>query len=378
MLHTNPIGHGRPARARSALLALAGCAALLAGATDARADTTITSVPAWDGTQAVSPFGGTPTYGQTVTVPAGENRLTSFSFIMRGNTSRVFRGQVYAWNGDRAQGAPLWSSAPRTVSAEDSWETVTFSAGGVPVTPGQKIVLLATTLFDTSSGSLRWAGSTGVDAVPGGEFNYQNDSDPATAITGKHWDGAAAFGGGDVAFTAQFGSAGTAAPAPIITGVSATSGSVGGGETIVISGENFSDGTGVLFGDTPSSAVTLESSRRLSVVTPAHAAGTVPLVVVSANGRSDAAAFTYVAPEPQTEAQAPSTDVPADQCAVPALKGLALPKARRGLAAAHCRLGAVTVTGKRGRKVVVAQSEPAGTILAAGATVDVTVKRTKR
>ncbi|HEU4658661.1 MAG TPA: IPT/TIG domain-containing protein [Capillimicrobium sp.] len=369
-------------RALRTLACTAGCAALLAGAGDARAATTIDTTPSWNGVHHVFTFGtaaaeNTPTYGQVVTVPAGETALQRFSFRLDGDAGLTVRGQVYAWNGTRATGPALYSSAPRAL-AGGGFETVAFETGGVPVTPGQQIVLLATTLLDASSGSAVWGAILGGDVLPGGTYVYDNTDDVADLNT-QDWDGldgGYAGAGADLAMTAEFGG-GVPVPAaarPVVTGVSARSGAIGGGETITVTGESFSDGTGVLFGDVPSSAVTVESATRLTVVTPPHEAGDTTLTVVNAGGRSDPVPFTFVAPV----VQAPSSNPPADPCAVPALKGLALPKARRGLASAHCRLGTVTVTGKRGRRVVVAQSQPAGTILAAGTAVDVTVKRTRR
>ena len=71
---------------------------------------------------------------------------------------------------------------------------------------------------------------------------------------------------------------------------------------------------------------------------------------------------------------APATP-PRAQCVVPRLKGKTLRKARRALRTAHCTLGSVTRRG-RGRPGRVRKSTPmAGTVLAAGATVDVVVNR---
>lgn len=84
---------------------------------------------------------------------------------------------------------------------------------------------------------------------------------------------------------------------PFLTWMSQASGSTAGGDTLTIRGENFTDGTGVLFGDTPSSSVTVVNSTTLKVVTPAHAAGGYDVTIVNQNGSSpqvDADAFTFV------------------------------------------------------------------------------------
>lgn len=71
---------------------------------------------------------------------------------------------------------------------------------------------------------------------------------------------------------------------------------------------------------------------------------------------------------------------PAEQCAVPNLKGMTLAQAESALTAAHCTLGKVkkkkVKKGKSG--VVLSQSPAAGQTLAAGAIVDVTVSKKKK
>src|SRR5919198_4637878 len=67
-------------------------------------------------------------------------------------------------------------------------------------------------------------------------------------------------------------------------------------------------------------------------------------------------------------------------CIVPNVRGRRFPAAKRGLAAAHCKVGKVTRrysrTVKKGR--VIAQDEPPGTRLAPGTTVDLVVSRGRR
>ncbi|MEW6072063.1 MAG: IPT/TIG domain-containing protein [Planctomycetota bacterium] len=76
-------------------------------------------------------------------------------------------------------------------------------------------------------------------------------------------------------------------PDPAVTAVDPASGSSGGGETILVSGANFSSSPDVLFGadpdtglgGTPAALVTVLDSSTLEVVTPAHTAGTVSVLV---------------------------------------------------------------------------------------------------
>ena len=84
---------------------------------------------------------------------------------------------------------------------------------------------------------------------------------------------------------------------PYLASLSRASGTTAGGDTLTIRGENFTDGTGVLFGDTPASSVTVVNATTLRVVTPAHAAGGYDVTIVNKNGSSpqvDADAFTFV------------------------------------------------------------------------------------
>jgi len=85
-------------------------------------------------------------------------------------------------------------------------------------------------------------------------------------------------------------------PAPTVLGLSATSGSIAGGYTLLINGTNLGGATQVFFGSTP--AVILgDSGTTIGVTVPAHAAGTVDVTVVTPGGTSATSAadrFTFV------------------------------------------------------------------------------------
>jgi hypothetical protein len=78
----------------------------------------------------------------------------------------------------------------------------------------------------------------------------------------------------------------TYAPAPTITSISPTSGPAAGGQTVTVNGTDFTGVTAVKFGSTPGTSVTVISSTQLTVVSPAHATGTVPIRVVTRSGTS--------------------------------------------------------------------------------------------
>src|SRR6202008_2048666 len=96
------------------LLVFALCS--LAFASGAQAET-IETVPEWNGSEFVQPFGSpeTETYGQTVTAPTSGTTLDSFTFYMEEPTGLLFRGFVYAWDEatHRAIGPKLYESGDR-------------------------------------------------------------------------------------------------------------------------------------------------------------------------------------------------------------------------------------------------------------------------
>lgn len=86
---------------------------------------------------------------------------------------------------------------------------------------------------------------------------------------------------------------------PEITAITPPSGSMYGGETVVIEGRNFADGATVTFGGTPAAKVTVESSDRIVVTTPAASAGgTVEVVVTNPNGQYATGSYLYMVPAP--------------------------------------------------------------------------------
>lgn len=174
---------------------VAALAAAFVGVSVAAAD--IDTTPAWDGSQAVQPFGyggSTRTYGQTVT-GTGET-LTGFTVYINGPSSMTFQGGVGVWNGSAVSGV-LWSG-PDQQTAGSGFGPVSFEIpAGVELTPGQAYVLYATTLNSSGSGSSTWGFVSGGAYADGG-FVFQNGGSLAAA-----WDGN--WPGNDLAFQARFG-----------------------------------------------------------------------------------------------------------------------------------------------------------------------------
>jgi len=84
--------------------------------------------------------------------------------------------------------------------------------------------------------------------------------------------------------------------APVVTGVSPTSGPTSGGTTLTISGSLFTGATAVKFGTLAAASFTVNSDSSITAVSPAEPAGTVDITVTTANGTSATSAadqFTF-------------------------------------------------------------------------------------
>jgi hypothetical protein len=102
-------------------------------------------------------------------------------------------------------------------------------------------------------------------------------------------------------------------PAPTVTGVSPNSGTTSGGTAITITGTGFLAGASVSIGGSPATNVNVSSGTSLTATTPAHAVGTVNVVVTNTDGQSGTRAngYTYTVPT-FTLAASPSTANPGD------------------------------------------------------------------
>lgn len=161
------------------------------------------------------------------------------------------------------------------------------------------------------NGSMRWSA---VNASPSNAANITFDG----GMTRSCWRGgddaalATAHESASVAITATrtatLGSpddnwAYTAvvnAALPEIASIAPASGPAAGGQTVTITGEHLTGTTGVTFGGTAGTSVTVLNDTTVTVTTPARAAGTVDVRVIAPPGTSvDAGAaddYTFVAP----------------------------------------------------------------------------------
>jgi hypothetical protein len=87
--------------------------------------------------------------------------------------------------------------------------------------------------------------------------------------------------------------AGAQASSPTLASLAPSSGPTIGGTTVTLTGTNFGTGATVSFGGTLATGVTVMSPTSLTAVTPAHAAGSVSVLVTNPDGQSGALANGY-------------------------------------------------------------------------------------
>jgi Pentapeptide repeats (8 copies) len=188
---------------------------------DGTPSATIDTTPSWNGSHGVQSFGyqDTATYGQTVTVPATDTKLDSFTFYMKQPTGLLFRGEVYAWDNtaNHATGSALYESSATHTTDSTVFQPITFNTGGINLTAGAHYVLFATIskdyAADAGAGRGPWGAIT-TDAYSGGDFFYVNNRGDTSQWTSGPWNRASgcqphtAFClADDLAFKASFSSA---------------------------------------------------------------------------------------------------------------------------------------------------------------------------
>jgi len=137
------------------------------------------------------PFGypNTATYGETFTAPTnGDVNLQDFGFYMGspdvpGNI--LLRAYIATWTGTQA-GTLLYTSADFDF-ANTGNDHITFSTGGLTLTPGASYVafLSVSELYGLSSGEAFI--SQGDPTIPGGSFVYYNNGGDFAALFNSTW-----------------------------------------------------------------------------------------------------------------------------------------------------------------------------------------------
>ncbi|MSV30573.1 MAG: hypothetical protein EXQ52_17790 [Bryobacterales bacterium] len=179
----------------------------------------IDTSPSWDGFTKVSNFGiasgSRATYGQTISVSAPDSILDSFSIFVKIPSTLAFGGYVYAWDGFKATGIPLFQSTQRSTTGAASFEDIVFNTGSLHLIPGASYVLFASVSAFAAghSGTGDWAQPQNQDIYNGGLFVWLNNSSDTSLWTSQNWIQGYLGVGADITFKAIFSST---APPPAL------------------------------------------------------------------------------------------------------------------------------------------------------------------
>ena len=128
----------------------------------------------------------------------------------------------------------------------------------------------------------------------GAQASFKVDSPTQITVTSP----AGSPGAADVTVATPYGSSSAlpfsyiAPPPPSIASISPVEGPTVGGTSVIVTGENLNEVTSVKFGGT-SASFTVNSSEQLTAVSPPGQKGTAEIRVVSPDGESAPATFTY-------------------------------------------------------------------------------------
>jgi hypothetical protein len=156
------------------------------------AQNSINTIPLWNGSTFVSMFGsgtagsnsGTSTYGHSIMIGAGATPLNSYSFEMKCTGNPTIRGEVYAWDGNKATGAALFEGPSQLVTGGGGFQLVTINVGGLTLPEGRYVLFVTTSKDMTTAGpSCTFGILPDGTAIPNGTFVWQNDFNPAQWTT---------------------------------------------------------------------------------------------------------------------------------------------------------------------------------------------------
>lgn len=158
-------------------------------------------------------------------------------------------------------------------------------AGGTAVTiTGTGFATGATVTFGGTSAAATVVGSTTINAV-----TPAHTGGPANVVVTNPGGQSGTLNGGFVY---------ASAPAPSVSNITPNSGETAGGTGVTINGNNFVSGATVTIGTTAATNVSFVNSTQLTATTPAHAAGTVDVVVRNPDAQTGTLTngFTFNAP----------------------------------------------------------------------------------
>jgi hypothetical protein len=186
--------------------------------------------------------------------------------------------------------------------------------------PPPTVTLLSPATDDTNGGVLVTITGTNFTGATQVSFGGSNVSPMNISSTSLQANAPAHVAGTvNVTVTTPFGTSAnngtlddfvyTQAP-PTVTGLFPAGGPIGGGTVVTVSGTGFTGATGVTFGGTAGTSLTVNDDNTITVTAPAHAAGTVDVIVTTGGGPSantSADNYLYGAVPPTVTAVSPTT-----------------------------------------------------------------------
>ncbi|MEU8569589.1 IPT/TIG domain-containing protein [Streptomyces pathocidini] len=283
---------------------------------------------------------GTGTVNVTVTTPGGTSNAVPYTYVAAPtitsvvpNTGPLAGGNTVTITGTGFGGATAVNFGPNPatsftiVSPTQITATAPAGTGSVNVTvtgPGgtsnavpytyvaaPTITSISPASGPTSGGNTVTITGTGFGGATAVTFG-PNPATSFTVVSATQITAVVPAGTGTVNVTVT-GPGGTsnAVPytyvaAPTITSLSPNAGPLAGGNTVTITGTNFTPGATVQFGANPATSVTFVSSTQLDVVVPATGApGSVPVSVTTAGGTSAPGVFYFYVAGPVVSSISP-------------------------------------------------------------------------
>jgi len=259
---------------------------------------------------AVNVDGNTSGTSDTISV-GGTTTLTSGAVNVTAQNASAPLGNAYTVLTSSSGISGTWGSSPTNAgSNSDNWfwgsaNQGVLYCGTVPavtgISPSSGSTLGGTSITISGSGFTNGS-SVEFGGVAATSFTVNTDSS-ITAVAPAHMAGTI-----DITVTTSGGTSATLSadhftyitpPAPVVTGVSPSSGSYMGGTSVTISGSNFTGAGSVLFGGLAATSFTVNTDGSITAVAPAHFVGTVDITVTTSSGTSATSSaddFTYTAP----------------------------------------------------------------------------------
>ncbi len=179
-----------------------------------------------------------------------------------------------------------FGTASRSFTAVDAPGITALDVTVGPTAGGTTVVMTGTNLATTTGVTFGGVAATGL--IIGGETSITVTTPGNTA---GDVDVVITTAGGSVTLAGGF----TYADTPNVTLVNPNTGSDAGGDTVTLTGSGFLGVTSVTFDGTPATNLNIVDDTTLTVTTPAHAAGSVDVVVTNPAGSATViGGYTYL------------------------------------------------------------------------------------